>query len=180
VQASHLMAEVQHRATHDSLTNLGNREMFFVVGEHQLAEAHRSGRPLALLSIDLDNFKQVNDNEGHATGDLLLKGVSERINKTIRASDLAVRMGGDEFSVLLVDADADIATTIASRLVEELAQPFEKVKTPTGSSIGIAVYPAGGKDLPSLMEAADRTLYEVKRSGRNGFAMTRPTASTRA
>jgi diguanylate cyclase (GGDEF)-like protein len=169
VQASFLMEEARHRATHDPLTRLGNRELFFAMGHHHIAEAQRSGRSLALLAIDLDNFKQVNDSEGHPKGDRVLKAVSLRINAVIRASDIAARTGGDEFCVLLVDADNETAASIAARIVDEIARPIEGVRTPIGASIGIAIYPNSGADLQALVESADKALYSVKRSGRNGF-----------
>jgi diguanylate cyclase (GGDEF)-like protein len=171
MQASLLMAEVHHRAYHDPLTGLANRALFYELVQHQLAAAEREKRKLAVLAIDLDNFKVVNDAEGHATGDLLLKAVARRIEATIRAADVAARMGGDEFSVLLADTDDDNAKETARRLVAALAQPYAGVKTGVSASIGIAIYPHAGKDLGELLEHADRALYAVKRDGRNGFKM---------
>ena len=167
VQASHLMAKVHHRAYHDPLTELGNRALFYELVQHHLAIAGREQRPLSILAIDLDNFKVVNDEEGHAAGDQLLEAVARRIESTIRASDAAARMGGDEFSILLVDADRQSAQETAERLVAELSQPYIGITTPVSASIGIAVYPADGLDLAELLENADRALYAAKRSGRN-------------
>ena len=167
VQASHLMAKVHHRAYHDPLTELGNRALFYELVQHQLAIAEREhGRP-SILAIDLDNFKVVNDEEGHAAGDRLLEAVARRLEKTIRAADAAARMGGDEFSILLVDADQASAIETAQRLVAELAKPYEGIATRVSASIGIAVYPAAGRDLGELLENADRALYAAKGSGRN-------------
>lgn len=173
MQASLLMAEVHHRAYHDPLTALANRALFYELVQHQLAAAEREKRTLAVLAIDLDNFKVVNDAEGHATGDLLLKAVARRIEATIRAADAAARMGGDEFSVLLADTDDDNAKETARRLVAALAQPYAGVNTRVSASIGIAIYPHAGHDLAELLEHADRALYAVKRAGRNGFQMAR-------
>jgi len=167
VQASHLMAKVHHRAYHDPLTELGNRALFYELVQHQLAIAEREHGKLSILAIDLDNFKVVNDEEGHAAGDRLLEAVARRLEKTIRAADAAARMGGDEFSILLVDADQASAIETAQRLVAELAKPYEGIDTPVSASIGIAVYPTAGKDLGELLENADRALYAAKRSGRN-------------
>src|SRR5574343_816931 len=167
VQASHLMAKVHHRAYHDPLTELGNRALFYELVQHHLAIAGRDQQPISILAIDLDNFKVVNDEEGHAAGDQLLEAVARRIESTIRASDAAARMGGDEFSILLVDADQASAQETAQRLVLELAKPYEGIDTPVSASIGIAVYPTAGKDLGELLENADRALYAAKRSGRN-------------
>lgn len=167
VQASHLMAKVHHRAYHDPLTELGNRALFYELVQHQLAIAEREHGKLSILAIDLDNFKVVNDEEGHAAGDRLLEAVARRLEKTIRAADAAARMGGDEFSILLVDADQASAIETAQRLVAELAKPYEGIATRVSASIGIAVYPAAGRDLGELLENADQALYAAKGSGRN-------------
>ncbi len=167
VQASHLMAKVHHRAYHDPLTELGNRALFYELVQHQLAVAEREKKKLCILAIDLDNFKVVNDEEGHAAGDRLLELVARRIEATIRASDAAARMGGDEFSILLVDADQESASETAHRLVAELSKPYAGIATRVSASIGIAVYPEAGSDLGELLENADRALYAAKRSGRN-------------
>ncbi|MFN4325489.1 MAG: diguanylate cyclase domain-containing protein [Azonexus sp.] len=166
-QASHLMARVHHRAYHDPLTELANRALFYELVQHQLAIAERESRHLSILAIDLDNFKVVNDEEGHAAGDRLLEAVARRIESTIRASDAAARMGGDEFSILLVDADQASAQETAQRLVVELAKPYEGIATGVSASIGIAVYPTAGRNLGELLEQADRALYAAKHAGRN-------------
>lgn len=167
VQASHLMAKVHHRAYHDPLTELGNRALFYELVQHQLAVAERENKKLSILAIDLDNFKVVNDEEGHAAGDRLLELVARRIEATIRASDAAARMGGDEFSILLVDADQESASETAHRLVAELSKPYAGIATRVSASIGIAVYPEAGSDLGELLENADQALYAAKRGGRN-------------
>ena len=171
VQASHLMARVHHRAYHDPLTELANRALFYELVQHQLAVAERENRPLAILAIDLDNFKVVNDEEGHTAGDHLLEAVARRIEATIRASDAAARMGGDEFSILLVDADRDNAEETAQRLVARLAEPYEGIRSPVSASIGIAIYPTHGHDICALLENADRALYAAKHGGRNTFCL---------
>ncbi|WP_434515748.1 diguanylate cyclase domain-containing protein [Dechloromonas sp. ARDL1] len=171
VQASHLMAEVHHRAYHDPLTELANRALFYELLQHQLAVAERENGQLAELAIDLDNFKVVNDEEGHPAGDHLLEAVARRIESTIRASDAAARMGGDEFSILLVDADRDSAEETAQRLVTRLAEPYDGIRSPVSASIGIAIYPTNGKDICELLENADRALYVAKHGGRNAFRL---------
>ncbi len=178
VKASHLMAEVHHRAYHDPLTELANRALFYELLQHQLAVAERENSRLAVLAIDLDNFKVVNDEEGHPAGDHLLEAVARRIESTIRASDAAARMGGDEFSILLVDADRESAVETAQRLVTRLAEPYDGIRSPVSASIGIAIYPTHGKDICQLLENADRALYVAKHGGRNAFrlAVDRPTA----
>lgn len=171
VQASHLMAKVHHRAYHDPLTELGNRSLFYELVQHQLAIVDRENGSLAILAIDLDNFKVVNDEEGHTAGDHLLEAVARRIEGTIRASDAAARMGGDEFAILLFDADQCSAEETAQRLVARLSEPYEGIQGYVTASIGIAVYPAAGRDLGELLENADRALYAAKRSGRNTFCL---------
>lgn len=171
MQASLLMAEVHHRACHDPLTCLANRSLFYELVQHQIAASERGNGTLAVLAIDLDNFKVVNDTEGHATGDHLLKTVAKRIEATIRGSDVAARMGGDEFSVLLANTDDGNARETAQRLVAALSRPYAGVRTRVSASIGIAIYPHAGNDLGELLEHADRALYAVKRAGRNGFKM---------
>ena len=178
VQASYLMAEVHHRAYHDSLTSLANRTLFYELVQHQIAAADREQGTLVILAIDLDNFKAVNDQEGHSTGDRLLKSVAERIIATIRASDAAARMGGDEFSVLLCNTDHDSAEETARRLLAALAEPHSGVANIVSASIGIAVYPEGGDTLGALLESADQALYQAKRAGKNAFSMFVPTTVT--
>lgn len=166
VQASHLMASVRHRAYHDPLTELGNRALFYELVDHQLALAEREHGTLAILAIDLDLFKKVNDEEGHAAGDRLLASVARRIENTIRASDAAARMGGDEFSILLIDTNTERALETAQRLITRLSEPYEGITTPVSASIGIAVYPDAGTNLAQLLEKADQALYAAKHAGR--------------
>ncbi|NTV68918.1 MAG: GGDEF domain-containing protein [Azonexaceae bacterium] len=170
LQAARLMDEVKHRAYHDGLTGLANRAFFYELLHHQIAAAQREGAILAVLAIDLDNFKLVNDEAGHPAGDTLLKIASERINETIRASDVAARMGGDEFSILLWNADFDDASETANRLRDALRQPYPGITTNVSASIGIAIYPLAGRTLEALLENADRALYKAKHAGKNGCA----------
>lgn len=170
LQAARLMDEVKHRAYHDPLTGLANRAFFYELLHHQIATAEREGSILAVLAIDLDNFKLVNDEAGHPAGDTLLKIVAERINDTIRASDVAARMGGDEFSILLWNADFDDASETAGRVREALSQPYPDIDTSVSASIGIAIYPLAGRTLEALLENADRALYKAKHAGKNGCA----------
>lgn len=173
LKAAELMAEVRHRADHDPLTGLANRALFLELLQFQIARAQRESGRLALLALDLDNFKAVNDAEGHARGDQLLQGVARRLQGTLRASDVAARSGGDEFWVLLCDADELSALETASRLLAALREPMEGIRTPFSVSIGIAVYPKAGRDSQALLEAADQALYEAKRGGRNRMAVAR-------
>jgi diguanylate cyclase (GGDEF)-like protein len=173
LKAAELMAEVRHRAYHDALTGLANRTLFLELLQLQLSLAQREQGRLAVMAIDLDNFKTVNDEEGHARGDQLLQEVAARIGRTLRASDAAARSGGDEFWVMLCDADELSALETASRLLGALREPIEGIRTPVSASIGIAVYPSAGREPQVLLEAADHALYEAKRAGRNRLAVAR-------
>ena len=118
-----------------------------------------------MLAIDLDEFKAVNDQQGHAAGDTVLRIAAERITGTVRASDVPARMGGDEFSVLLTDADRDDAVQTAERLVAALSQPYPDIKIAVSASVGIAVYQAE-ENRVDLLDAADRALYQAKGAGK--------------
>ena len=174
VEASRLMGEVKYRAYHDPLTGLANRAFFYELLLHQIATAEREIGSLAVLAIDLDNFKTVNDEAGHPAGDALLKVVAERITQTMRAADVAARMGGDEFSILLWNADHADAEDTAQRLRLALEKPYPGVSTQVSASIGIAVYPAAGTSLDALLENADQALYKAKRAGKNAFVHFSP------
>lgn len=173
MQAAQRMADVQHMAYHDALTGLANRALFQELLQFQLTAAQRSGATLAVLALDLDNFKQVNDAHGHACGDQLLRGVAARLLATLRASDVAARVGGDEFLLLLCAADEAGAAEMATRLLATLREPYEGVPVPVTASIGIAVYPQAGVDPSALVESADRALYAAKRAGRNNVQKAR-------
>lgn len=141
--AAEILGRVQHEAQHDVLTGLANRGLFNELLQQQLKVSKRITGSLAVLYIDLDGFKAVNDTYGHETGDILLKSVAARIQVNIRESDLAARMGGDEFAVILIQPGKDGAVLVASKLVQSLSVPF-----PTGphsleisASIGVALYP---------------------------------------
>lgn len=166
VQASRLMAQVRHQAHHDPLTGLANRALFDEAANRQLALAMRNRGTLALLAIDLDEFKAVNDRQGHAVGDTVLKAAAARIVDEIRASDVAARIGGDEFLILLPDADRDSATQTAERLVAALARPYPGVAAAVSASVGVAVFPRCGGTVAALCESADRALYRAKEAGK--------------
>ncbi|BCY07647.1 GGDEF domain-containing protein [Actinoplanes sp. L3-i22] len=156
--------ELQHQASHDNLTGLPNRA--------QLAErAERwTGRRLAVLLLDLNGFKQVNDTYGHAAGDELLYRVSQRISATLCPGEIAGRLGGDEFVLLLPDAGPDAAARTGERIRETIRQPVaigDGREVTVGVSIGVAVRPAGGlADLDALTAEADAAMYREKHAGR--------------
>lgn len=158
----------------DPLTGTLNRAGFDQRMREALARAQLDQRPLALLCIDLDSFKPINDEHGHATGDALLSAVAQRLQQALRPSDLLARLGGDEFAVVLPDIkDEPAAQTVARKIVSALAAPFEiDGKTlHIGGSVGVAVAGNGHDTLPSLMQRADMALYQAKRAGRGRFEM---------
>lgn len=166
VKASQIMSHVRHLAYHDALTGLSNRPLFDELAQRQIASAKRTASQFAVLAIDLDAFKAVNDLHGHGVGDHVLKLAAERIVVTIRASDVAARLGGDEFSVLLSDIDAKSAVAMAHRLVARLSEPYPGVQPAVSASVGIAMFPASGDTVDLLMLKADAALYRSKESGK--------------
>ena len=156
-----------YEASHDSLTGLANRALLRERAPHVLAESAKGGRPCALLLLDLDHFKEINDTLGHSAGDLLLQQVAERLSDSTRSGDLVVRLGGDEFAVLLRDLRAaDDATKVAVDLLRSLSAPmvFEGLKLSVEGSIGVACYPEDGGDVEELLRRADIALYQAKGS----------------
>ena len=166
LRAARVLEDTQYLAHHDVMTGLCNRVLFYEVLRRQLAAAERSGKSLAVLAVDLDDFKAVNDERGHAAGDRVLRAVAERIRQAVRGSDVAGRMGGDEFAVLLCEADATSARQLAERLVLALSEPYGERMPRVSASVGVAVFPEDGADATSLMERADGALYEAKRLGK--------------
>ena len=169
--------EMESLARHDPLTGLANRRLLVEHAEHAFASARRDNERLAVLFIDLDRFKPINDNLGHAVGDLLLKAVAERIRGVIRESDTPARIGGDEFVVLLEMIQDDIdAQTVAEKIRVALNQPFEIVehgeehRIAVSACIGIAFYPEDGADMTELARHADEAMYRAKENGRNAVA----------
>ena len=162
------------QANFDALTKLPNRQLFQDRLEHELKLAHRTGSLMALLFIDLDHFKNINDTLGHDMGDLLLVKASKRISGSVRESDTVARMGGDEFTVILplINSSSD-AIKIAKMIVEKMSQPFDidRNSVKISASVGIAIYPNNAKDTKELLKNADKAMYVAKRNGRNGFCV---------
>jgi diguanylate cyclase (GGDEF)-like protein/PAS domain S-box-containing protein len=158
---------MQLAAHHDGLTGLPNRTLFDDRLELTLASARRDSRAFALLYLDLDLFKPVNDRMGHAAGDEVLREVAARIRSVVRESDTVARMGGDEFAVILPRIQGhEEAQAVAGKIVQALALPFE-VGSPQqsvriGSSFGIAIYPTDARDAEQLVKAADAAMYRFK------------------
>jgi len=161
---------IQRVAHHDSLTGLPNRLLLNDRLDQAISLARRDSRQFALLYLDLDKFKPVNDTLGHAAGDQLLKEVAARIRHLLRESDTLARVGGDEFIVILPDiAGRAVAETVVRKIVSALAAPFllgdPKHSIEIGASIGIAVYPADGNGADALVKAADNAMYSAKQTG---------------
>jgi diguanylate cyclase (GGDEF)-like protein len=164
-------ARIEYLASHDSLTDLPNREMFNALLHHAIEAAGRHQRRLAVLFIDLDRFKIINDSLGHDAGDALLVKIAGRLRKALRSSDVVARLGGDEFVVILEEtADGDIEA-IARNLLAVLSQPLQLSghECHTTASIGIAIHPSDGVDAQTLIKNADMAMYLAKEDGKNGF-----------
>lgn len=161
--------ELDHLASHDSLTGLANRRVLLERLDHALAHAKRNGGRLAMLFIDLDNFKEINDTLGHAAGDAVLRTLSQRLRQLVREVDTVARMGGDEFVILLDHADdPDAITAVAQKVLDALVQPvpFGDSELVAGASIGVSRYPENGSNATELIAAADQAMYRAKSSGR--------------
>jgi diguanylate cyclase (GGDEF)-like protein len=164
--------QVQYLAYHDGLTALPNRSYFSKLLNHGISQALRHDRGLAVLFIDLDRFKHINDTLGHETGDALLQEVAKRIKSCLRESDTVARLGGDEFVVLLEEiADRDQIEVVAYKILSTLAKPFNSIgqEFHVTGSIGISIYPEHGQDEQSLMKNADVAMYRAKDEGKNNF-----------
>ncbi|MHB8620037.1 MAG: diguanylate cyclase domain-containing protein [Chloroflexota bacterium] len=164
---------LEHQALHDPLTDLPNRTLLYDRLRQAILGARRSSSSLALLMLDLDHFKEVNDTLGHAAGDELLRQLGARLAKILRQSDTVARLGGDEFAILLPSAaTAQHAGLTAIRLLDLIRTPFEieDRAVVVGASIGIAIHPQHGEEAEPLLRAADRAMYEAKRQG-SGYAL---------
>ncbi len=167
----------------DALTGLLRREGFLATLEARLHEAQAEGTCFAVLALDLDRFKAVNDTLGHQYGDALLRGVGRRIRSCIRADDVAGRLGGDEFAVLMPDTlQEDAATALGERLTDMLSRPFllDGHSAVIGCSVGVALFPGHGTDAQALLRAADLALYQAKAEGRGTVRHFVPALRTRA
>jgi len=163
---------IEYLASHDSLTNLPNRETFNGLLRKAIDAAQHHDHRFAVLFIDLDRFKVINDSLGHEAGDLLLLEVADRLRNALRASDVVARLGGDEFVVILDQCgEIDDVQRIATGLLAALAKPMELAghECHTTASIGIAMYPANGSDAQTLTKNADMAMYLAKEDGKNGY-----------
>jgi len=176
-------ASIEYLATHDALTHLPNRTLLADRLAQALAHAKRTERPLALLFLDLDRFKDVNDSFGHALGDALLQAVAERLQSSVREGDTVARQGGDEFLILLSDLERmEDIEFVAIKILRALAKPFliDGRELFMSGSIGASVYPVDGEDLETLLKHADTAMYRTKEEGGSGFRLYAREMSQRA
>jgi len=167
---------IERLAHFDQLTGLPNRTLLNDRSGYALSLAQRSGETVAVMFLDLDHFKDINDTLGHNIGDLLLMEVAKRLKKSVRESDTLARQGGDEYVLVLTDSDAESAALVASKLIEVVSRPcqIDQHEFVITASIGIAIYPHDGMNMESLSKNADTAMYRAKREGRNCFRFYTP------
>lgn len=176
-------AEMTHMASHDVLTGLPNRALLTDRLAQSIGLAQRKGHRVALLYLDLDHFKNINDSLGHTVGDQLLQAVATRLKACVRLSDTVCRQGGDEFVVLLAEIDSvNDAVLTAGKLIEAMAESFV-IKAQTlhvSVSIGVSLFPDDGRDIEALLKNADTAMYHAKKNGRNNYQLFAPDMNVRA
>ncbi|WP_326542645.1 putative bifunctional diguanylate cyclase/phosphodiesterase [Pseudorhodoferax sp.] len=183
VQAQAQAASHVQRLVHlDGLTNLPNRALLARAAEHAIAQAHAGRKPLAVLFLDLDRFKYINDSLGHDVGDQLLAALATRLRSSIRERDIVSRLGGDEFMLVLPDTDVRGAAHVADKLMARTLPPFEIAphELSITPSIGIAMYPQDGADFGALTQRADAAMYQAKRNGGSAYRFFTPAMQAEA
>jgi diguanylate cyclase (GGDEF)-like protein/PAS domain S-box-containing protein len=167
----HDQEKITHMAYYDSLTDLPNRRLFNEQLTSMLNKARQTNKPLAMMYLDMDRFKYINDSLGHIVGDKLLQEISKRLSASARAHDVVARLGGDEFNILLPDTDRESALEIAESILEDYKEPFfiDNYELFITTSIGISVFPYDGEDAQVLMRNADAALYRAKEQGKNRY-----------
>jgi diguanylate cyclase (GGDEF)-like protein len=166
-----LYEQMARHATHDSLTDLPNRKHFYDELSETITSAKQEKRTFTVLYLDLDGFKAINDDLGHAIGDQLIENTARRLEHCVRKGDMVARVGGDEFIVLLQDVASLDVSKIAEKIIENLSKPLilaDRSLSVT-TSIGVATYPHDGADASALIHSADSAMYEAKRNGKNGY-----------
>jgi diguanylate cyclase (GGDEF)-like protein len=173
LNAAASLHKAKYEAHHDALTGLANRTLFHFFVQQQLALCQRNKAELAILYIDLDGFKAVNDTHGHAVGDQLLRQVATRLTSATRDSDIAARLGGDEFAIALVHSNLENAAVFSKRLIEIISEPYRlgDVTATISASIGIAGYPLTERDSEMLLKKADQAMYKAKFLGKRQFCI---------
>jgi len=177
IEQRQLTDKLAYQAQHDALTGLPNRTLFEDRLHRALAQARRQGWSVAVMFVDLDRFKQINDTLGHTVGDALLQQVARRLESCIRRTDTLARMGGDEFTVLLTEIrDTQYVQLIAQKLLDALQSPFEldNHELFVTASIGVSIYPKDGKDAATLERNADSAMYRAKGMGKNNYQLFVP------
>ena len=183
IEQKQLTDKLAHQAQHDALTGLPNRTLFEERLHQSLGQGHAQGWHVAVLFIDLDRFKQINDTLGHTVGDALLQQVARKLEACLRRTDTLARMGGDEFTVLLTELrDQRYALKVAEKLLDSLREPFHVsgYELFVTASIGISTYPRDGRDAATLQRNADSAMYRAKSLGRNNFQTFLPEISAMA
>src|SRR5580693_3295092 len=179
----HAESQIEYQAHHDTLTHLPNRALFLDRLTLAIAQANRRRSGLAVLFMDLDRFKVVNDTLGHSAGDRLLQQVAGRVRRAVREGDTVARLGGDEFTLLLEsDAHAPQAARVAQKLLDRIALPFDVDghRLHVTTSIGISLFPTDGGDAETLLKSADLAMYRAKELGRSGYQLSSPDLNAKA
>ncbi len=174
--------ELEHQAYHDALTGLANRNLLPDRIRQSILHAHRSNQTVAVLLLDLDHFKLVNDSLGHAVGDSLLVSVAERLSAAVREADTVARIGGDEFVVVLTDAEREEnITATTQRVMDAVVEPvvIKGKEFYVSASIGVSIYPRDGQDAETLLKNADVAMYRAKEHGRNNYQFYTPEMNAR-
>ncbi len=172
IERKRLEENIKRMAHHDALTNLPNRALLDDRLVVALAHARRNKEMLAVLYLDLDGFKAVNDTHGHTIGDQLLKDVAKRLTNLLRDEDTVARMGGDEFTLLLTEIkQKEDAAKVANKILNAMKEPvaLDTYTLNITTSVGIALYPSDGEDAETLLRNADTAMYKVKENGRNAY-----------
>jgi diguanylate cyclase (GGDEF)-like protein len=181
--AVEVAVKMTHQAEHDALTGLPNRTLLGERLSQSIALAQRHGKRVALMYLDVDHFKQINDTLGHAIGDRLLQLVARRLQACVRLSDTVCRQGGDEFVILLAEVETVHDAALAARkLIEAMLEPhlIDGEMLQVTLSIGVSLYPDDGRDAETVVKHADTAMYYAKRGGRNNYRMFSPEMKGRA
>ena len=171
-QLEHYSRELESLALHDELTGLPNRRLLMDRLSLAIAYARRNKRAMAVMYLDLDGFKQINDTLGHDAGDTLLRMVAARLVAAVREADTVARLSGDEFVIAMWElSHADDVARLASKIIQAVSQPYaiQGRGVSMTASVGVGIYPAHGEEAETLMKSADLALYEAKRAGKNGY-----------
>lgn len=168
-----VLGHMRKIATHDNLTGLPNRHSFYEQLQHSLKIAEQNNTTFAVVFIDLDGFKPINDVLGHAAGDEVLRSVAYRLKQCVRHGDMVTRIGGDEFVIILSAIDAIALLSVVRKIIDIIAAPHKVAGTTVTltSSVGVATYPASGRTVDELVAHADAAMYRSKRAGRNCFCL---------